>query len=82
MPRREPKPQKLPGNPGNPIIQRLGKAEKRLNDHETRLTDVETELRIHNADIIVLADVLYRAKARDRMKLARRLRSARSRDAD
>ncbi|MEP6653622.1 MAG: hypothetical protein ABJA82_09705 [Myxococcales bacterium] len=70
----------------NPILQRIKKNEARLDDHARRLDGHDHQLaQLHveqseqDRDIAALSDVIYRAKLRDRRRLAKRLRAARGR---
>lgn len=65
--------------PANPILQRVKKLESRVDGHDRELAHLHAEKREQDTDIATLADVVYRTKVRDRLRLAKRLRAARGR---
>lgn len=59
MPRRSKIPDDVPS--GNPILGRLAKLDRRVDDHEVRLTSAEVELRELNLDMALLGDMVVSA---------------------
>jgi len=62
---------------GEPYASFRARVNRRLAEHDQRLTATEKELREHNRDISLLADVCIRARRRDVLAMRKRLRRVR-----
>jgi hypothetical protein len=51
---------------GNPILGRLAKLDRRVDDHETRLTAVEREIRSISRDQAMMGNIVIRCLERAR----------------
>lgn len=66
--------------PGNRLYYRLGKIDRRLDNHEVRISATEAEVRALNLDIAQLTDIAVRARERAAARLMQRVQETRRRD--
>lgn len=62
---------------GEPYVTFRARVNRVLDEHDQRLKHTEAELREHNKDIQILADVCIRARRRDVLAMRKRLRRVR-----